>query len=293
LPTYFYLFDSLDTRRDVTCAAYSDTLAPDGTTFFKRGATITGIFDGKYRRSWINPPLPAGTYLNNYSSTKWQIIRYSDVLLMFAEAENELNGPTAAAFNAINTVRRRGFNKPINAADPTVDLSGLSKDEFFKALVRERSLELGGEGVRKFDLIRWNILATAITETKANLTKMGASAAMIPPSYMAPPPSYVFVPANLPNALYFKGRTTSDDLSITGGLIVNSLYKAAPSATPAGTVKMAWVTNAISVGTGTAVTLNHYANNFVTLTSELLPIPQDAITAYGSFSANMPQTPGY
>jgi hypothetical protein len=189
LPTYFYLFDSLDTRRDVTCVAYSDTLAPDGTTFYKRGATITGIFDGKYRRSWINPPLPAGTYLNNYSSTKWQIIRFSDVLLMFAEAENELSGPTTAAYNAINMVRRRGFNKPINAADTTVGLSGLSKDEFFKALVRERSLELGGEGVRKFDLLRWNLLAAAINESKANLTKMGASTAMTPPSYMAPPPS--------------------------------------------------------------------------------------------------------
>ena len=292
LPTYFYLFDSTDTRRDVSCAAYSDTLAPDGTTFYKRGVTITGIFDGKYRRSWINPPLPAGTYLNNYSSTKWQILRYSDVLLMFAEAENELNGPTAAAYNAINMVRRRGFGKPINAADLTVDLSGLSKDDFFKALVRERSLELGGEGVRKFDLIRWNMLAIAINETKANLTKMGGSIAMLPPSYMAPPPSYVFVPANLPNSLYFKGRTTSDDLNI-GGLIVNSLYKAAPTATPSGTVKMAWVTNAISTGTGTAVTLNHYANNFVTLKSELLPIPLDAITAYGSFAAKMPQNPNY
>jgi len=293
LPTYFYLFDSLDTRRDVTCAAYSDTLAPDGTTFYKRGVTITGIFDGKYRRSWINPPLPAGTYLNNYSSTKWQIIRFSDVLLMFAEAENELKGPTAAAFNAINMVRRRGFDKPINAADPSVDLSGLSKDDFFKALVRERSLELGGEGVRKYDLIRWNMLAKAINEAKANLTKMGASTAMIPPTYMAPPPSYVFVPASLPNALIFRGRTTSDDLSINGGLIINSLYKAAPTATPAGHVRMNWVTNAISVGTGTAVTLNHFANNFVTLKSELLPIPQDAITAYGSFSANMKQNPGY
>ena len=293
LPTYFYLFDSMDARRDVTCAAYSDTLAPDGTTFYKRGVPITGIFDGKYRRSWINPPLPAGTYLNNYSSTKWQILRYSDVLLMFAEAENELNGPTAAAYNAINMVRRRGFNKPINAADPIVDLSGLSKESFFKALVRERALELGGEGVRKYDLIRWNLLTAAINETKANLTKMGASTAMIPPTYMAPPPSYVFVPADLPNALYFRGRTTSDDLNIGGGLIVNSLYKAAPTSTPSGTVRMAWVTNAISTGTGTAVTLNHFANNFVPLKSELLPIPLDAITAYGSFADKMPQNPNY
>jgi len=292
LPTYFYLFDSMDTRRDVTCAVYGDTLAPDGVTWYKRGQPITNIYDGKYRRDWINPPLPAGTYLNNYSTLKWQILRYSDVLLMFAEAENELNGPTAAAYNAINMVRRRGFGKPINTPDASVDLVGLSKSDFSKALIRERSLELGGEGARKYDLIRWNLLATAIDETKANLTKMGAAIAMTAPSYMATPPAYVFIPANLPNAMYFKGRTTSDDMNING-LVVNSLYKTAPTATPAGTVKMNWVTNAISTGTGTAVTLNHFANNFISGKSELLPIPQDAITAYGSFAANMPQNPGY
>jgi starch-binding outer membrane protein, SusD/RagB family len=292
LPTYFYLFDSTDTRRDVTCAAYSDTLAPDGTTFYKRGAQVTAIFDGKYRRDWLTPPLAAGTYLNNYSSSKWQILRYADVLLMYAESENELNGPTSSAYNAINMVRRRGFSKAIGAADPTVDLSGLSKDQFFKALVRERSLELGGEGVRKYDLIRWNLLSTSINETKANLVKMGGLTAMSDPSYMAGYPSYVLNPANLPNALYFKSRTTSDDLNI-GGLVVNSLYKPAPTSTPAGTTKITWVTSGISVGTGNSVTTNHFANNFVAGKSELMPIPLDAITAYGSFAANMPQNPGY
>ncbi len=292
LPTYFYLFDSTDTRRDVTCAAYGDTLASDGVTFYKRGAQVTGLFDGKYRRDWLNPPIAAGNYLNNYSGSKWQIIRYSDVLLMFAEAENELNGPTAAAFNAINMVRRRGYGKPIGAADVTVDLAGLSKDDLFKAIVRERALELGGEGTRKYDLIRWNLLATAITQTKANLTQMGASVNMNAPTYMAPPPSYVMVAASLPNAMYFKGRTSSDDLNI-GGLVVNSLYKTAPTSTPSGTAKITWVTSAISTGTGSSVTLNHYANSFQTLKSELLPIPIDAITAYGGFAANMPQNPGY
>ena len=121
---------------------------------------------------------------------------------MFAEAENEINGPTTAAYNAINMVRRRGYGKSITAADPTVDLtSGLSKAEFFKAIVRERSLEFGGEGIRKYDLIRWNLLATAITETKANLTKMGALAAngrhiLI----MASPPAYCLNTPNFANS---------------------------------------------------------------------------------------------
>lgn len=293
LPTYFYYFDSLDLRRDVTCVAYNDTLAPDGITFYKRGQQITSIFDGKYRRDWLNPPLGRGTYLNNYTGFKWQLLRYSDVLLMFAEAENELNGPTAAAYNAVNMVRRRGYGKPINAGDATVDLSGLSKEDFFKAIVRERALELGAEGIRKFDLIRWNMLAKAIKESIENLKKMGASQTMVAPTYMAPPPSYVLNTANLPVRLYFFNRSAADELRFGGGLIVNSLYRPSPTSTPAGTYSINWIQTGISQGTGNAVVLNHYANSFVELKSELLPIPQDALTAYGSFVGNMPQNPGY
>src|SRR5688572_16519844 len=152
LPTYLYLFDSTDQRRDVTVTAYFT--AANGTT--RIGQPITNMTDGKYRRDWITNPSFAPTNQIQYFGLKWQVIRYSDVLLMYAEAENELNGPTSSAYNAINQVRRRGYGKPITAADPVVDLSGLSKSTFFKAIVRERALELGGEGIRKFDLIRWN-----------------------------------------------------------------------------------------------------------------------------------------
>ncbi|MFX8727509.1 RagB/SusD family nutrient uptake outer membrane protein, partial [Acinetobacter baumannii] len=86
-------------------------------------------------------------------------MRYADVLLMFAEAENEVNnGPDAAAYNAVNMVRRRGYGKILTATS-TIDLpAGLSHDQFFQAIVKERSLELGGEGIRKYDLIRWNLI---------------------------------------------------------------------------------------------------------------------------------------
>jgi hypothetical protein len=150
LPTYLYLFDSTDTRRDVTIAPYS--VGPDGVTKITTnpGVAITNIFDGKYRRDWIKNPAVSPTSQVQYFGLKWQILRYSDVLLMYAEAENELNGPVAAAYNAVNMVRRRGFGKPVNTPDASVDLpAGLSKDAFFKALVRERALELGGEGIRK------------------------------------------------------------------------------------------------------------------------------------------------
>jgi len=286
LPTYFYLFDSLDTRRDVACAPYVDTLAPDGVTFWKRGVAASSIFDGKYRRDWLQPPLPQGTYLNNYSSFKWQILRYSDVLLMFAEAENEINGPTAAAYNALNLVRRRAFGNNNNDAP-----AGMSQTQFFQYLVKERALELGDEGIRKYDLIRWNLLNTAITQSKTNVDQMGTFQVMTQPSYMAGYPSYVLNTANLPNSMYFKIRSASDSLGI-GGLVVNSWYtKGAPQPFTGTVAKITWISS--TSGTLNAAVQAHYATNFLTGRSELLPIPQDAITAYGGFASNMPQNPKY
>ena len=266
LPTYFYAFDSTDLRRDVTCAIYN--VAADGVT--KVGQAITAICDGKYRRDWITNPTFAPTNAIQYFGLKWQILRYSDVLLMYAEAENELNGPTAAAYDKVNQVRRRGYGKAIATADATVDLpAGLSKSAFFDAIVKERSLELGGEGVRKFDLIRWNLLATKINATKAALLAMSNLAA----------------PYNtLPIAMYYKTTSTSDDNTFTGGLWVNSFYKTAPTTTPTGTTKVVWLSAAINT-----TALSRYATGFVSGKSELSPIPQPARDA----NANLTQNPGY
>jgi hypothetical protein len=279
LPNYFYLFDSTDLRRDVTCAAYN--VAANGST--KVGQAITAICDGKYRRDWITNPVISPTNQVQYLGLKWQILRYSDVLLMFAEAENEINGATGAAYNALNQVRRRGYGKPIATPDATVDIpGGLGKPEFFQAVVRERALELGGEGVRKYDLIRWNLLNAAIAESKANMLKMSANTAMVNPTYMAAYPTYCLTP-NLPIAMYYITTSTSDNNNI-GGIWNNSLYKTAPTATPTGTTKVVWVTSAINT---TAV--SRYATGFVTGKGELLPIPQPARDA----NFNLSQNPNY
>ncbi len=220
LPSYFYLFDSTDLRRDVTITPYFS--AADGVT--KIGQAITNLTDGKYRRDWITNPSVSPNDAIQYFGLKWQILRYSDVLLMFAEAENEISGPTAAAYNAVNMVRRRGYGKPISSPDG-IDLpSGLSKAEFFKAIVRERALELGGEGVRKYDLIRWNLLATALSQSKDNMTKMSTSTAMVNPSYMSGYPSYSLT-ASLPATMYFFTISTADNKN----LWYNSFYNSAPA----------------------------------------------------------------
>jgi hypothetical protein len=74
-------------------------------------------------------------------------MRYAGVMLMYAEALNEVNnGPTTDAYNLINTIRDRAN------LDPLPD--GLGKDAFAAAIAHERQVELAFEGHRWFDLLR-------------------------------------------------------------------------------------------------------------------------------------------
>lgn len=263
IPTYFYAFDSMDLRRDVTCAPY--TVGADGRTKAATGATA--IVDGKYRRDWISNPVVSPADAAQYFSLKWQLIRYADVLLMFAEAENELNGPTTAAYDAVNKIRRRGFGKSIDAVSD-VDLApGLSKTQFFNAVVRERSFELGGEGIRKYDLIRWNLLQTRIEQTRFLLSELQQRIGLY---------------EEFPTSMYYYTGTTADDRSMWA----NSLYFPAPSTTnqPPGTTRVAWIGSSI----GTTI-LGRYAIGFTPNKSELLPIPQASRGA----NPNLSQNPGY
>ncbi|MBQ9229756.1 MAG: RagB/SusD family nutrient uptake outer membrane protein [Prevotella sp.] len=119
----------------------------------------------------LNFANPASTGNVAGQSTNTAIIRYAEVLLIKAEAENELNGPTAAAYDAINQVRRRAYWSPYENTQFTpsdgsdLNLSGLTKEQFREKLREERRLEFVLEGQRWFDLIRWHILVKYV---KAN-----------------------------------------------------------------------------------------------------------------------------
>lgn len=90
------------------------------------------------------------------------ILRYADVLLIYAEAENNLTGPTSEAHDKINLVRRRAFG------DQDHNLAGLSKEQFQQAIMDERKWELGGEGHRRWDLVRWGKLVEAVQSAAAD-----------------------------------------------------------------------------------------------------------------------------
>lgn len=169
-----------DLRRDVAVCTYKLDVA--GNQVPQLTARLDeGWAPGKWRRDWQN----TGPKDLNNTDINWTLLRYADVLLMRAEAENELNeGPNAAAYDAINQVRRRAYGKPLAAADATVDLpAGLSKDKFFESLRQERAWELCFEGMRRMDLIRWNMLGSSIRATQAALKAYRSNYAYVAADY--------------------------------------------------------------------------------------------------------------
>lgn len=99
-------YEEGDLRRDWAIANF--TYNDDGTKKLQPAPTPKNLYDrypGKYRREFevLVPKL-------SKTPTNFPLLRYSDVLLMFAEAENEVNGPTQAAIDAVNLVRRRAWS---------------------------------------------------------------------------------------------------------------------------------------------------------------------------------------
>lgn len=89
------------------------------------------------------------TINNNQNSADFIIFRYAEVLLGYAEAQNEVSGPDEGVYNAINKVRER-------SALPALQ-TGLNQEEMRTAIHRERRVEFAIEGKRWYDLLRWKI----------------------------------------------------------------------------------------------------------------------------------------
>lgn len=235
---YFKSFADGDLRRDWNTSPYY--YAADNSRVGYGPTQIYNRYDAKWRREYETTTAK----FNGTTTINFPLLRYSDVLLMLAEAENEINGPNAKTFDAINEVRRRAYGKTLTNLEmvksiavtngganytvaPTVTISGgggtgakataavssgrvvavyitdmgsgytsaptitftggyaanaavasgatavatltnirngnydltaaniTSKEDFRIAVRNERSWELGYEGLRRFDLIRW------------------------------------------------------------------------------------------------------------------------------------------
>lgn len=87
------------------------------------------------------------------SGNDFYLMRYADVLLIFAEAENQVNGPTQAAIDALNRVRNRAFS---GAAPALLPAETASKTAFDDRVFQERGYEFMQEAKRWFDIVRTN-----------------------------------------------------------------------------------------------------------------------------------------
>lgn len=175
----FWSYDKKDQRRDITCAQVQ--LGEENGAIKESfiGNAPFGIYVGKWdvrkmNEEWRQSAIATG-------NAKWMTginvvrMRYSQVLLMYAEVMNELAGPdgtyagdaSLTARQALKEVHCRAFADSDKAdAEAYVNAIAATKDAMFDAIVDENAWELAGEGVRKFDLIRWNLLAEKINEFK-------------------------------------------------------------------------------------------------------------------------------
>ncbi|ALJ05939.1 carbohydrate-binding protein SusD [Pseudalgibacter alginicilyticus] len=170
--TYYLSFDSKDVRRDVTCGLYRITT--DAEFIHVGGRDIS---QAKWSRWELDTP--PGQLSAKGTGINWPMMRYADVLLMYAEADNELNnGPTAEAQAAFKRVRQRAFNSEdwSTKVDAYLAEKSASKETFFDAIVDERAWEFGGEMIRKYELIRWGIYSEKVAETVEGLKKLADDA---------------------------------------------------------------------------------------------------------------------
>ncbi|MGJ1498770.1 RagB/SusD family nutrient uptake outer membrane protein [Sphingobacterium spiritivorum] len=157
-PIMWYEYDKDDVRRAVSVVPYEWTNGKQVPT------NLNKWYFGKYRYEWMKRVVTS----TNDDGLNWMYMRYSDVVLMAAEAVNELDGPQAAAAY-LKMIRDRAF--PTHPEKVTAYMSAVtvSKEAFFNAIVDERSLEFTGEMLRKGDLIRWNLLSAKLNEAKQKL----------------------------------------------------------------------------------------------------------------------------
>lgn len=165
MPTFYFEYEEGDQRRDVSICNYGLNLVKSENADTYQMNTYMGMGVGKYRINWKSE-------IGSSSSRRdinWPLLRYSDVLLMYAEALNELNnGANATAVNAVKEVRMRAFK---NDASKVGEIpTGYA--EFRDFIIQERKLELAHEGLRKTDLCRWGILVDYLNAEKDKLYQL-------------------------------------------------------------------------------------------------------------------------
>ncbi len=196
-PHLFYDYDVKDKRRDVSVVPYYWDNADPGTGIAKQKlSSIDKLYFGKLRYEWMIRQTSSSD-----DGVNKQYLRYAEVILMAAELENELNGPTAAA-PYLKKIRQRAFDQADWAEKVDAYVDALTtKEAMFNAIVDEHAFEFCGEMVRKQALIRWNLLGAKIDEAKAKMYELQTRTGRY---------------ADVPERLYYQTAEDGESLEIYG-----------------------------------------------------------------------------
>jgi len=201
LPIVFYDYDEADTRRDITCVPYQYSNINTGTMAEPFAQQVLVGLDtwyfGKYRYEWMNRRVTS----TNDDGINWMYMRYAEVLLIAAEAANELDDQ-GAAVQYLKEIRRRAFPSELHAEKVDAYVNALSsKQAMLDAIVKEYMYEFTGEQLRKHALIRWNLLGANLTEAKVKMTNLANRTGEY---------------ADVPTTLYYKYADDNETLEIYG-----------------------------------------------------------------------------
>lgn len=150
------------------------------------GRTVTGY----YIRKFIDEAIPFVELDFNGSKVSWKELRLGEVLLNYAEAQNQAAGPDASVLEAINQVRRTHGGLPGLPA-------GLSKQQVTDRIMQERKVELAFEGHRFWDLRRWKKAEEVLHDKYFHGMKITVDAAgkrTFTPFELSTLPKQVFLP---------------------------------------------------------------------------------------------------
>jgi starch-binding outer membrane protein, SusD/RagB family len=164
---YHYSFDRTDIRKDFTVGMWNYDAAGQPQVLVDYS-----LYNNKWSKLWADPSKALGNQSTGSTGINLPYMRYADILLMYAEAVNEVeegvNGANGAkAVNAFKQVRRRAFVPADHSqkVESYTNEVAASKESFFNAIVQERKWEFGGENMRWKDLVRWNLYSKVVYDT--------------------------------------------------------------------------------------------------------------------------------
>lgn len=172
VPEWQDFYESTDVRREITICTYRYDWNSDKKQHVRNNRPNTGWYVGKWRREWMNHN--SWNKNLNYADVNYCPLRYADMVLLAAEAANEL-GDASTAWDLINRVRTRAVATPVSLANyasvmapvkakatlPYIDDS-TEYGKIMTMIYFERGRELAYEGQRKYDLVRWGVLGQAL-----------------------------------------------------------------------------------------------------------------------------------